>query len=116
MVEATRLGEAPHFHRRFAVELHHVEVKLRREAAVEAQFRGAAGAAFVHSAVIEEGQDDRLLDLPRELACQQHPRGVGFDQFDAGRAERRARGIEQCPDQWGQGLGHNVDYEASLSE
>jgi hypothetical protein len=113
VVEPRRLGKAPHLHRRLAVEVDDLEIELRREAPVEAQLGGARGAALFRRAVVEKGQDDGLLDLPGEVVGEQHPRGVGLHELDASAAERRARGIKQCPQQrrqGGLGLGHAGHY------
>jgi hypothetical protein len=43
---------------------------------------------------IEEGQLQRLLELPGPLAPQQHPRDVGFNQPHRARATRLQHGLE----------------------
>ena len=83
---------------RRAVDGHHVDVDRGRQAAVQPQFLEAQPGARGQVAEVQEGQLDRLLDLPGEAAVEQHPRDMCLHdagtelaaqrrhQFGAGRA------------------------------
>jgi hypothetical protein len=70
---------------RWADDGHDREIELRRKAAVETQFSLATEPPLFERAVVEKGQDDRLLDLVGKVARQQQPGGVRLDEFDPGR-------------------------------
>ncbi|WP_248595575.1 hypothetical protein [Candidatus Accumulibacter phosphatis] len=50
-----------------------LQVEVWREATVQAQLRLAAGLALGERAVVEEGQEHRLLDLVGEGSGQEQP-------------------------------------------
>ncbi len=93
------LVELPHLHRVFdrrALASEHgcvqrtrdrndVQVKRRREPAVEAELLAAIELASRQGGEIEEVEVDGLLDLVREGPVEQHERDVCLDHLQAGR-------------------------------
>ncbi len=66
---------------RRATDRRHFEIDRWRKAPVQAQLLGAEMAPLLEAAEVEEAEADRLLDLPRGVTCQQHPRDVRLDQL-----------------------------------
>ena len=88
-VEPRVFGELAHLHRVFdrgldadarrlviAADRHDRKVELRREAPVEPELLLAEAVPALERAEVEERKLDRLLDLVRVLAGQEHPRDV----------------------------------------
>ncbi len=106
-------GEGAHFHRPFqggAVasdagrvrapgDWHHVQVDVRCQAAVEADFRFAAGAALVQGGEIQEAQIQGFLQLVGVFPGQDHPGDVGLDEAWGWGLVGIGSGLEQLGDQ-----------------
>ena len=85
MVETLTFGKTAHLYRALPAVAHgfHAEVQIRGEAPVEAQLLVAKMPSPRGRAVVEEGQGDRLLQLPGKGPGEQQPGDVGFDDFGA---------------------------------
>jgi hypothetical protein len=93
-VEAVLALELPHAHRMFynrtiardtrppilRVDRAHINVQLRREPSVQTDFLGAEECPAFNGAQIGEWVLHGSLELVRELARQQYPGNVRFDQ------------------------------------
>ncbi len=87
VIQAAGLGKAAHPDRELdgragatdlrvfgrASDANDFQVDLRRETAIQVQFGFAAGTPLLERAVVEKGQNDRLLDLVHVITCQQQP-------------------------------------------
>ena len=80
---------------RAAADRDHIQIQLRRQPAVQADFFGAVKPAVLQAAAIEKTQIQRLLDLVRIAPGQQYPGNVGFDHAHRLGRMRVAAGIAQ---------------------
>ena len=69
------------------------EIHVWRETPVEAHLLAAQGAPAVERALVEERQHDRLLDLVRARAREEHPGGMRVHD-----RRRRRAGPDRCSD------------------
>jgi hypothetical protein len=73
-------------------ERDHADVDARGQAAVDADFLGAARPPALERSVVDRSGDDGLLDLVGAVAGQEDPRDVGLSQLDlVGAVGERAR-------------------------
>ena len=80
VLDRTRVGFGRHGQtvRLARHERDQLAIDVRGEAAVEPQLGLAAGAPARERAVVQEREADRLLDLVRRLAGEEHPGDVGL--------------------------------------
>ena len=76
-----------------------IQVQLGREAPVQPQLLLAAEAALLERREIQKAEIQRLLELIRVLAGQEHVRDVGLDMFDLARRMGIANRVQQRADQ-----------------
>ena len=88
-----------------AIDRHHIQVALRREAAVEAQLVPAGLLAQFSCGEINKAEGHRLFELVGIWPAQQHPGEVGFKQLGASSCNRVSIGLraQQLPD-------HRIPY------
>jgi len=72
------------------------EIERRREAAVDPQLLLAEVLSQLPCREIQEVEPDRLLDLVREAADEEHPGDVGLDQRHLPRGAGPGAGDQQC--------------------
>ena len=82
-------------------ERDHAAVDAWGEAAVEPQFGVAARPPARERAVVHEREANRLLDLVRGLAGEEHPRDVGLAELDRLGALRVGGGVQESVRQAG---------------
>ncbi|WP_241546937.1 hypothetical protein [Thiohalobacter thiocyanaticus] len=70
----------------------HIEIQLRRQAAVEFQFNLAVLAALFQGTEIEKAEIDRFLELVGDAAGEQDPGDMGFDHAEVTDRMRKAFG------------------------
>ena len=81
-----------------AADRHHVAIERWRQPPVQAQLLVAVVPARLQGAEVEEAEAHRLLDLPRMLAVEQHPRDVRLDALHraaGARLQEPAQGFDQ---------------------
>jgi hypothetical protein len=83
---------------RWTMDVHQIEVDLRRQPLVEAEFLLAEMPPPLQAAEVDESKADRLFQLVGTGAAEKHPGDVGLEQGERAGGVGIGRGLQEGSD------------------